>query len=353
MKNWRKWLFSTGFTLLLLEIMLRVIHANQTYTESIGQGYQSYFNRESGSWFLQWPANDTFTFDHGDFKYKYHTNELGFREKSTGMFNDTSLYKVITLGDSYTEGVGADYDSSWPRFLERSLKERKPNAAVFNAGINGSDPFYAYITFKEKLAGFKPALVISAVNATDVDDFFFRGGMERFKANGTLVNKNGPWYEPLYKYSYVFRMILVDFMRKQPQLFVSHKEFEKTEDEFIKETTACYVAFKKAVSDNGKLLVVIHPSPDECSFKNSPENIHEWAVMQRLLQSLHQQGIDAVNLYPSMATVINEQKVEQYTYKHDRHYNAKGYKLFAAKLMAEIDKNYPGVYFNSLATDTL
>jgi len=242
MKNWRKWLFSICFTFVLLEIVLRMMHNNQTYTESIGQGYQSYFGRESNSWFLQWPANDTFTVDHGDFKYLYHTNELGFREKPVAMFKDTGLFKIITLGDSYTEGVGAAYDSSWPRFLERSLRDSQPNTAVFNAGINGSDPFYAYITFKEKLAGYKPNLVISAVNATDVDDFFFRGGMERFKANGTLENRKGPWYEPLYKYSYVVRMVMVDFMRKRPQLFVTNKEFEATEDEFIKETTACYAA---------------------------------------------------------------------------------------------------------------
>ncbi len=341
MTNWKKWFFSISFTLLLLEVMLRVIHHNRTYTESIGQGYQSYFNRESNSWFLQWPLNDTFTLDHGDFKFKYYTNELGFREKSTAMFKDSSLFKIITLGDSYTEGVGADYDSSWPRFLERSLKQTDPQVTVFNAGINGSDPFYAYITFKEKLAGFKPALVISAVNATDVDDFFFRGGMERFRADGTLVNKKGPWFEPLYKFSYVFRMILIDILHRRPQLYVTDKEFELTEDEFIKETTVCYVNFKKAVTDSGNLLVVIHPSPDECSYKSRPENVHEWAVMQRLLKSLKQNGINAVNLYPSMASVINESNVDQFTYKNDRHYNARGYRLFSDKLLDETRQNYP------------
>ena len=344
MKNYNKWLFSIAFTFLLLEIALRLKHNNQTYTESIGQGYQSYFGRESNSWFLQWPINDTFTVDHGDFKYRYVTDDLGFREKPTSTLIDSSLNKIITLGDSYTEGVGAAYDSSWPRFFERSLRQTDPKAIVFNAGINGSDPFYASITFREKLAKFRPALVISAVNATDIEDFFFRGGMERFKEGGKLANKKGPWFEPLYKYSYVVRMILVDFMQKRPQLFVTNKEFENTEDEFIKQTTVNYVAFKRAFIDTGKLLVVIHPEPDECAYINHADNKHTHAVMLRLLESLHQNGIAAVDLYPSIASVINEQNVNQFTYPHDRHYNARGYKLFSDKLLAEVAKNYPFLY---------
>jgi len=66
--------------------------------------------------------------------------------------------------------------------------------------------------------------------------------------------------------------------------------------------------------------------------------------MRRLLDSLRQQGIMAVNLYPAMASVINENNVAQFTYKHDRHYNATGYKLFADKLLEEIHLNYPALY---------
>ena len=45
-----------------------------------------------------------------------------------------------------------------------------------------------------------------------------------------------------------------------------------------------------------------------------------------------------------MSSVINEKNEEQFTYKHDKHYNAKGYKLFAEKLTLEINKTYPDIY---------
>ena len=344
MKNWRKWLFSIGLTFFLLEILLRLLHMNQTYTESIGQGYQSYFGRESNSWFLQMPPNDTLMVDHGDFKYQYITNEMGVREKSTSLLLDSSRYKIMTLGDSYTEGMGAPYDSSWPRFFERSLKERDSNVLVFNAGINGGDPFYAYITFREKLAVFKPALVISAVNSTDIDDFFFRGGMERFKAGGKLENKKGPWYEFLYHYSYVVRMILVDIMQKRPQLFVTEKEFERTEDDFVIQATNNFLAFKKSIPFPGKLLVVIHPSPNDCAYITHRDNMHTHLVLQKLVKSLQQNGIAAIDLLPAMATVINEENVSRFTFKHDGHFNGDGYKVFADKLEVELAKSYPGYY---------
>jgi hypothetical protein len=41
-------------------------------------------------------------------------------------------------------------------------------------------------------------MVLLTINSTDFADFIYRGGLERFKENGKLKFRFGPWFEPIY-----------------------------------------------------------------------------------------------------------------------------------------------------------
>ena len=45
---------------------------------------------------------------------------------------------ILILGDSLTEGIGMDEAQTYPRILEKKLKERKHNVSITNGGISGS-----------------------------------------------------------------------------------------------------------------------------------------------------------------------------------------------------------------------
>ncbi len=45
---------------------------------------------------------------------------------------------ILILGDSLTEGIGMDEAQTYPRILEKKLKERKHNISITNGGISGS-----------------------------------------------------------------------------------------------------------------------------------------------------------------------------------------------------------------------
>ena len=69
-------------------------------------------------------------------------------------------------------------------------------------GVSGSDPWYAYTQLRYQLLPLHPTHVIMAVNGTDITDIIFRGGMERFHADGTTHYRKGPVVEfffPLLK----------------------------------------------------------------------------------------------------------------------------------------------------------
>lgn len=64
-------------------------------------------------------------------------NELGLRDAPLAEARAGGL-RILTLGDSYTFGIGVESEESWPGVLERRLRSELPAAlrpVVFNAGL--------------------------------------------------------------------------------------------------------------------------------------------------------------------------------------------------------------------------
>jgi len=322
------WAFVTFFTLGTLEILFRLFGFYKTYTEEIGMGYQSYFNNVSPNLYHTWQPDDSFTLDHKDFAIPYRTNELGLREIPADSFAVKSAggIRILTFGDSFTEGVGADYENSWPRHLEKLLAQSGTDARVFNAGVNGSDPFFEYALFRDRLKAMHPQLVIVAINSSDVDDYHFRGGMERFQADGTVVNRKGPWFEPLYRRSHVFRFFIEIALGMKPQLFVTPKQYQKVMDDFVHETALLMEEFKKLLPETSRLLVIVFPAPREV-YDAADKGMK--GKLQQLLRELKPKGVDTLSLYRQFEAVITEDNMQEYGYKNDGHFNANGYAHFA------------------------
>jgi len=135
-ENLRYAVFLLVFILIAFEVILREMHYFETYSEAIGYGYGTYYGQRTQNIYSTNAISKTFVLDHGDFKFNYTTNELGLREKPVAEFvADTTAIKIVTLGDSYTEGVGAEYDSSWPKQLQYMLKAKGANVSI--------TPYYA------------------------------------------------------------------------------------------------------------------------------------------------------------------------------------------------------------------
>jgi acyl-CoA thioesterase-1 len=74
---------------------------------------------------------------------------------------------VLCLGDSLTEGYGIAPENSYPRLLERRLREQgHPDARVINAGISGSTTASAVSRLRWQLKA-RPDVVILALGGND------------------------------------------------------------------------------------------------------------------------------------------------------------------------------------------
>jgi hypothetical protein len=217
--------FLLCFTLVVFEILLRLAGINATWSENTGHGYISYYGKTLKSWYHVHQPNTEFDQDNRDFKYHHKVNSLGLRDRED-FFSDSTPCKVICVGDSYTEGVGAPADSTYPHFLEQKLNDAGYSCQVLNAGVAGSDPFYEYVLVRDKLIQLHPDYVVVDINSTDITDFIFRGGLERFKADGSVVYNKGPWFAGLYHWSYVVRFIMNNLLDyKRGNLFVTRNDY--------------------------------------------------------------------------------------------------------------------------------
>jgi tetratricopeptide (TPR) repeat protein len=74
-------------------------------------------------------------------------------------------YVILCIGDSQTFGLGAAYDDSYPRQLERILNENyfKKKFIVINAGVVGSNSSQALKELQKGMEAYFPDLVIALV----------------------------------------------------------------------------------------------------------------------------------------------------------------------------------------------
>jgi lysophospholipase L1-like esterase len=338
-------LFLFVFTLISLEVILRGLKINASWEEITGNHYATYYGQKLPTWFNAWSPNQEFEMDHGDFKYHYKTNSLGLREKEN-FFQDTGKTKIVCIGDSYTEGVGAPYDSSYPRFLERAFIDSGFNCEIMDAGASGSDPFYEYMLYREKLAKYHPNYLLLQVNQSDITDYIYRGGFERFKPDGSTTNRKGPWYLGLYHYSYIVRYLSDSWPgHNLTSQFITRDEFDTVyAPQAISEIAKAIDTISALTRQNNcKLMVILQPIASDVAYDNdiNTATANRFITLQ---QHAQKSGICCVNLWPSLKLKINPQNKDKFSWYRDAHYNSAGYKLFTEALLQEITSKYPGFW---------
>ncbi len=80
----------------------------------------------------------------GEYKYKFITNSLGFKDKLNREIPDqTNLKKrIIIIGDSFTEGIGYRYEDTFVGHIDEQMK--KNNIEILNAGVASQSPIIYY-----------------------------------------------------------------------------------------------------------------------------------------------------------------------------------------------------------------
>lgn len=325
---------TVGVLALGSELFLRFSDPSlRTYFEQNGEtAYRSLSQSTGPMWFHVYSANIDMTRTTADFVYTRHTNDLGLSERNIAREKTEREYRIIALGDSFTEGVGVDYQSSWVKVMERKLADKLPGRVVtaMNAGISGSDIFFEYILLKEKLAEYAPDLVLVAVNTSDVQDVVLRGGMERFQPDGTYRSpRQPPWWEWLYGVSFVTRLIVHGGLGYD-RLFIQSSQQEIMQRDAVEKIRALMPAFGELASEHRfRLVFVFHPMTGDILTGSYDYGFDS------LIGEARQRGLDVIDVrarWPAAADGSANWAARWY-WPTDGHHNAEGYAIFGAAVV--------------------
>jgi hypothetical protein len=312
----------------VLEAGLRLTGKGATYLEKVGQGWKSPYSdpEPERGWFHLWTPNIRFPAGRSEFSYVKKTNGEGLADSlDYAPEKPDSIYRIIALGDSFTEGVGAPQDSAWPQLLRGMLRETYPKGVeVINAGVSGSDPVYAFALLRERLAKYRPDQVVMMVNNSDVEDLITRGGKERFQPDSVTHFRKGPWFEPIYRSSYVFRALLHGLFRLD-QLYLTPRTRRLANERAAAELAATAREAHGFCSARGcRFTLVFQPLVNEMHGDSA-------RLAEAIGKSLTDNGVDVLYLldcFRDFGDMLGE-NTGRFAWPIDQHYNGLGYERAA------------------------
>ncbi|MEA3489174.1 MAG: SGNH/GDSL hydrolase family protein [Candidatus Omnitrophota bacterium] len=115
----------------------------------------------------------------------YEINSHGLRDREYSPEKREGVYRILALGDSFTEGYGVEAGDAFIKLLEKKLNLAGGGYEVINCGIASYSPLLEYLFLKEKGLGLDPDMVVLFYDFGDLKDdleyerttFFGPGGV--------------------------------------------------------------------------------------------------------------------------------------------------------------------------------
>lgn len=257
-----------------------------------------------------------------EFTFEYPLNEFGANNcKSCN--NQQAKLKILTLGDSFTFGMGAPAKKSWPNQLDSILSINKGNEiSVCNIAFPATDPIYMLDIFKNKLNDvYHPNLLLVSFNDSDINDIITRGGMDRYHGGGPLVER--PKWLPWYASSIIFRLYKLTIDDVDPNLLI---EKDKIDDLNTKAFDALFEAMiqfnTNSYINNQKVIFIYNP--------NYQEYLYDYKSLMDIINEARNMGMEVIDLRDYFTYKgVNKDNVMDYYWTKDFHNNELGYQLWA------------------------
>ncbi|MDD4349654.1 MAG: SGNH/GDSL hydrolase family protein [Opitutales bacterium] len=162
--------FACGFTLLLMEGMIRITGLVPPH------GYpKGLFIEDPDTEFIMAPGFPETRFSKQEFETTVFTNRDGFRDVERPEPKPEGVYRVLVVGDSFVWGAyGVDADQTFTALAEQSLNRNadngRPKFEVINAGVIGWGTDNALAFLKSRWDRYQPDAVVIAFCVAN--DFF-------------------------------------------------------------------------------------------------------------------------------------------------------------------------------------
>lgn len=120
---------------------------------------------------------------------EYRTNSLGLRDHEYPERKPDGVFRVLMLGDSFTEGAGLAIDETVSKRVERRLSQGRcvGRYEVVNGGISSYSPILEYLLLQRLGPRLGPDLVVLNFDMSDVHDDFIRTAVAKLDRQGLPI----------------------------------------------------------------------------------------------------------------------------------------------------------------------
>lgn len=322
----------TFYIIVCVESLLSFLFSDSLFNDH-NRKYVPVYYSENTNQYGSRRNGETYSLRKSEFKYYRKPNSLGYPDKEWNIPKDKNTIRIICLGDSFTEGDGAHADSTYVKFLYRSLQRKAYNIEMFNAGNCGSDPFFNFKGLQDKIAAYQPDIILQSFTPNDFyQDFMVRGGNERFNSDGTVSYNKAPWWEKLFASSYILRISIFIFGGYNNFLIEKSRRQAIEKDMRLKSIQLFQIYQEYTLKKNIDLIVFSIPCKSDFEL-DKPINIFH----QKFDASFRKFNLKYYNILPCYNNYLEKSNTsyEEYYWKKDGHHNAKGYEMMA-KCLEEI-----------------
>ena len=135
-------------------------------------------------------AKSEFWHTSSDGTWRFVTNDRGLRDSRNFAYDKTpGTLRVLSLGDSHTQGYEVRQDATFSAVLERYLEAHSVKAQVLNAGVSGFSTAEELAYLISEGYKYKPDIVVVGFYANDFEDNL-KAGLFGLDDKGRVVEKS-------------------------------------------------------------------------------------------------------------------------------------------------------------------
>jgi lysophospholipase L1-like esterase len=324
----------SALAVLAAEVALRISGRYSTYSERNYGQYRDVYGRTLPTWIHAREPGSSMEFRTAEFRHVYEMNSDGLRDLQRELQVQEGVQRIVVLGDSFTEGVGADRHEAWPAVLQDLLAQSGRRVEVLNAGVSASDPFFCHHLLRERMLRYAPDLVIVAINESDQIDTLWWGGMERFREDGTTVGPSAPLVVRAYGVSHLWRLVLHSFCGFDQNTMTFGNPVRRLWEAQLELIGAFEAMSALRVQQPFRLLVLTHPLPHAVAYAES-------GYYQAFHDRLAERGIASADLGEELRAQLAGLEADEFSWPIDKHYNARGYAAFARAVATVLEGSDP------------
>jgi lysophospholipase L1-like esterase len=262
-------------------------------------------------------------------------NSQGFRDdREPALEPPAGVERIVAVGDSFTFGQGVELAETYPFQLGRRLG----NAEVLNLGVPGYGVDQQYLMMRSRGLCYRPALVVLGIHTPDI----FRSeaavhngyGKPVFRLrNGHLKLTNVPVpppgaASPPPRPGLLNRSVLLGMVSTRLKRHGLGEVWGVTEGLLLR-------AAREAEAADARLLVVLLPTRH--AIYGSPlERGSAADTRGRIARILRTEGIDYLDLAPSLSAAAAANRDEPLYYPQDGHFTPAGHRVAAEALASHL-----------------